>query len=117
MPSTTYEIHPAIGVARLGSSRDPTGDGFFYGREPGVSPPSRYRDPAGDLKRQAARFRLFRCVRDAGRRLLAADEVTPREARITWTVHLANRKGTAFRRLSGPGRRNKATGDDALDRA
>ena len=38
--------------------------------------------------------------------------------RVTWTVHLANRKGVA-RRLyhSGPGCRNRATGDDLADRA
>jgi hypothetical protein len=29
MTRTTFEIHPAIGVARLGSSRDPTAEGFF----------------------------------------------------------------------------------------
>jgi hypothetical protein len=39
MTSTTFEVHPAIGVARLGSSRDPGALGFFYGPEPGVAPP------------------------------------------------------------------------------
>jgi hypothetical protein len=84
MTSTTLEIHPAIGVARLGSSRDPTADGFFYEREPGGSPPEFYCDPAGDLKRQAAGFRLFQCVHGADRRLLEASEISHSEARITW---------------------------------
>jgi hypothetical protein len=64
-----------------------------------VSPPETDRDPAGDLKRQAARFRVFRSVRDADRRLLEAVEITLRDARITWTVHPANRKGVARRGL------------------
>jgi hypothetical protein len=117
MTSTTFEIHPAIGVARLGSSRDRTAEGFFYGPEPGGSPPETYRDPAGDLKRQAARFRVFRCVRDADKRLIDAAAITLRDVRITWTVHLANRKGVARRRFHGPGRRNRATGDDDRDQA
>jgi hypothetical protein len=117
MPTTTYEIHPAIGVARLGSSRDPTRDGFFHEPEPGVSPPERYRDPSGGLKRQAARFRVFRCERDDLNRILGATEVTLDTARITWTVHLANRKGVTRRRFAGPGMRNGATGDDEADRA
>jgi hypothetical protein len=69
MSTVSYEVQPAIGVARLGSSHHSTAEGFFYGPEPGASPPAQYRDPAGDLKRQAAQFRFFRCVRDAGRRL------------------------------------------------
>jgi hypothetical protein len=86
MTSTTFEIHPAIGVARLGSSRDPGDLGFFYGPEPGVAPPEAYRDPVGDLKRQAARFRVFRCVRDADRRLIDAAEITLCDAQITLTT-------------------------------
>jgi len=116
MNTTSYEIHPALGVARVGSSRDATPEGVFYGPEPGGSPPESYRDPAGDLKRQAARFSVFRCVRDAGRHLVEATEVTLWDARITWTVHLANRKGVSPRSFSGPGRRNRATGDDDRDR-
>ena len=61
---TEYEIHPAIGIARVGSSRLDSDEGFFIGPEPGGSPPAHYRDSAGDLKRQAARFRVFACRRD-----------------------------------------------------
>ena len=113
-----YEIHPAIGIARVGSSRLSSDEGFFIGPEPGGSPPAHYRDSAGDLKRQAARFRIFACERDDRRRLLRATEVTFDSVRsITWTVHLVNRKGTARRQYqSGPGFRNGPTQDDVADR-
>ena len=77
-----------------------------------------YRDSAGDLKRQAARFRVFACRRDDNRKLLDATELTLEAVRtITWTVHLVNRKGTARRQChSGPGFRNHATNNDVADR-
>ncbi len=114
---TSYEIHPAIGVARLGSGRLSTEEGFFYGPEPGVSPPSKYRDSCGDLKRQAARFRIFACKRDDRRKLLDATEVRIETVRrITWTVHLANRKGVARRQYgTRQGYRNNATGQNERD--
>jgi hypothetical protein len=84
---TTLEIHPSIGISRVGTS-----DQFFLGPEPGVDPPAAYRDPSGKLLRQAARFRVFQCERDAQGRLVRATEVDPRHARVEWTVHLANRK-------------------------
>jgi hypothetical protein len=113
---TTFEVHPAIGVARLGSSTLLTEEGFFLGPEPGIAPPERYRDPEGALRRQAARFRVFACERDDRNRLLSAAEVTPDRGNVRWTVHLANRKGVARRRFRRPGFRNHATGDDAVDR-
>jgi hypothetical protein len=86
-PAVTFEIHPGIGVARVGTSND-----FFVGPEPDGAPPDRYRDDNGDLLRQAVRFRVFRCVRDERNRLIDAQEVAPGQATINWTVHLANRK-------------------------
>ena len=55
---TRAAIHPAIGMARVGNSLDrllrwPGGD------RPGREPPGFYRDAAGALKRQAARFRIY----------------------------------------------------------
>lgn len=83
----TIKIHPAIGIARIGNS--PTE--FFIGPEkPGAHrrPPGGYRDAKGRIKRQAARFRLFGY--DKNGKLVR--EVTAKDATITWTVHLANKK-------------------------
>lgn len=88
--TTGFEIHPAIGIARAGTST-----GFFIGPEPGTAPPPTYRDAAGHLLRQAARFRIFRCEREGDGTLKSATEVTAADATIEWTVHLANRKGAA----------------------
>jgi hypothetical protein len=116
---TTYEIHPAIGIARLGSSRLNSEVGFFIGPEPNLPPPTTYRDQQGYLKRQAARFRIFACRRNDRQKLLDATELTLAAVRrITWTVHLANRKGVARRQYgTRPGFRNDATGSDDRDSA
>jgi hypothetical protein len=106
---TTFEIHPAIGIARVGTS-----DEFFIGPEPDVPPDLRRRDLSGRLLRQAARFRIYRCERDAGGVLLAASEILAGDAQIRWSVHAVNRKAAA-KRFRGEGRRNNASGDDTLD--
>ncbi|WP_165065755.1 LodA/GoxA family CTQ-dependent oxidase [Paludisphaera rhizosphaerae] len=109
---TTFEIHPAIGVARVGTS-----DSFFLGPEPGEAPPSQYRDDAGALLRQAARFRVYKCERNDAGALIGFEEVKPADAKITWTVHVVNRKGAA-KRFAAPGFRNSATpNDDAANAA
>lgn len=88
--ATTIEIHPAIGIARVGNSKD-----CFVGPEPGGAPPPKYRDRSGKLLRQAARFRVFRCERTAKGVLKSATELTADQAQISWTVHLVNAKGAA----------------------
>src|SRR5579864_695378 len=80
-------IFPGIGIARIGDSATD----FFIGPEvvdPPPEQPNYYRDSAGALKRQAARFRIygFNANRDVVR------ELTAQNADIKWTVHLANRK-------------------------
>jgi hypothetical protein len=80
-------IHPAIGVARIGDSVNE----FFIGPEvvdPPPEPPETYRDAAGALKRQAARFRIYG-YNAAGE---VVRELTADSAEIRWTVHLANKK-------------------------
>ena len=61
-------IHPAIGVARVGNSPHE----WFLGPEtpgPHPVPPGGFKDAAGRIKRQAARFRLYGLDGDgAGRR-------------------------------------------------
>ena len=106
-----FEIHPAIGIARVGDS-----DAFFVGPEPDTTPPASYRD-AGGILRQAVRFRVFRVDRDQTGAIADAREVTPEEAEVTWTVHLANRKATSFKVEDPDERRNGATGQDEADRA
>jgi hypothetical protein len=49
---TFFEIHPSVGVARVGDSTQP--DGFNLAPEPGQAQPASFRDATG-LKRQAAR--------------------------------------------------------------
>jgi len=97
--ATVYKIHPAIGIARVGNHPD----AFFIGPEapgsPGVeigandseTPISRYKD-GGRIKRQAARFRIFKFNQDDSGRLQLVGEVTADEAKIEWKVDLCNRK-------------------------
>jgi hypothetical protein len=84
-------IHPAIGVARVGNSRD----AWFLGPEvedPPAAAPGFYRDPTGALKRQAARFRIYGY--DAAGAVVA--ELTADDAAIAWTVHLRNEKAAWY---------------------
>lgn len=83
-------IYPAIGVCRIGNSSE-----YFIGpevthRKP--QPLGSYRDNAGKLKRQAARFRVY------GLNALGEPvrELTAAEAQITWQVHLANHKSAWY---------------------
>lgn len=82
-------IHPAIGVSRVGNSRDK--DGYVIGPE--VPNPQPYsdtplKDKKGAIKRQAARFRLYGY--DANGDMVG--EVTAKQAEIKWTVEVANKK-------------------------
>lgn len=85
-------IHPAIGVARVGSSPEE----WFLGPEvpdPAPEKPGFYRDAAGALKRQAARFRVY----GFNARGEAVVELTgDPDATVAWTVHLANAKAAWY---------------------
>jgi hypothetical protein len=107
---TVYKIHPAIGVARIGTSDD-----FYIAPEtpgglptdPGTGlPVTSFRDANGNLRKQAARFRVFAYdsvnPSDPGTEVTAgADGV----ASIAWTVYLANKKSVwyQFEQLTGSG--------------
>ncbi len=85
-------IHPAIGIARVGTSDD-----YFYGPEvtdPRPLPPGSYRDKDKRLKRQAARFRLY----GVNARGEIVRELTGSEpgATIEWSVQLANHKAAWY---------------------
>ena len=80
-------IHPAVGIARVGNSED----SFFFGPEvPGgvARPKHGYKDAAGAIARQAARFRLYGYDRQ-GR---VVRELTEADGAIEWTVNVANKK-------------------------
>lgn len=89
MKIASCAIHPAIGIARVGNSRT----GYFVGPEvPNrpVHPPGGFKDgPNGDeIKRQAARFRIFAYAADGS----LIGELTSADAEIVWSVELANKK-------------------------
>jgi hypothetical protein len=130
MPNTiTYAIYPAIGIARLGASKE-----FFIGPEPDMDEaayddialvrvrrkplePS-LRDAGGALKRQAVRFRILKLeFNDTGQPVSCRqiDANTAGVASIAWTVRLANRKAYGRNFLS-PGTRNSAVTNDRAKR-
>ncbi len=81
------QIHPGLGVARLGDSTDE----FFIGPEsPGhmPHPAGGFKDKQGRIKRQAARFRIY-SYNAAGE---AIAELTAADADIQWSVELGNKK-------------------------
>jgi hypothetical protein len=95
------KIHPSIGIARLGDSNT-----FFIGpEEPGgpntgladgkgsAVPPFR---SGGQVKRQAARFRIFLYSSVPGPNPVELNSDNPEVAEIEWTVHLANKKAAFF---------------------
>jgi hypothetical protein len=93
-----YKIHPVIGVARLGDSTAGGADGSFVGPEiPGADPAGPFKDANGQVKRQAARFRVYEYddadPTDPDTEITAKD---PRVQSIEWTVHLANKKASWF---------------------
>ncbi|MET7900724.1 LodA/GoxA family CTQ-dependent oxidase [Streptomyces sp. NPDC005355] len=97
------QVHPTIGIARLGNSPD----GLFIGPEaPGVPPrpDGGFKDATGRIKRQAARFRVY--AYDQTGRVLG--ELTSADAQITWTAELANAKGEWF---NFAGRFHESTAD------
>lgn len=104
-----FSIHPRIGVARVGNSPD----SFYLGPETTGGLPiecdaqgnpvvvngevqtvCNFKDRAGAIRRQAARFMIFEEGADGG-----AQEVTLGQSgvkSIRWTVHLANKKPIWF---------------------
>jgi hypothetical protein len=102
--ATTYKIHPAIGIARVGNSPNE----FFVGPErvgEVPEPQGGFKDAQCRVKRQAARFRIY-AHHDDG----SVEEITDAEAEISWTVHLVNKKAAY------PGRgNNEPAGDLTID--
>jgi L-lysine 6-oxidase len=103
--TASYEIHPRVGVARLGNSPnefylspDTVGGLPIECDESGnpivengsVKFVDQYKDGMGRIKRQAAKFRIFKRTDDQAPEPvnLSDSEVE----KITWTVHIANKK-------------------------
>lgn len=98
--ATKYAIHPAIGIARVGNSRE-----LYLGPErAGALPsnldgspftPNDFRDSNGALVRQAVRYRIWR-TSDAdpvGAPVeLGDDDIQA----IEWRVHIANKKASWY---------------------
>lgn len=86
-------IHPAIGIARVGDAETE----YYPGPEVTDAEPSEdpetYRTKGGELKREAARFRIYG-YNSAGE---VVRELTSGNADISWNVHIANRKADWFR--------------------
>ena len=97
-------IHPGLGIARLGNSPDQ----YFIGPEaPGElsKPAGGFKDAAGRIKRQAARFRVYG-LDSAGK---VVGEVTADVGQVAWRVHLANRKSAWYQFLERDGPRHRST--------
>lgn len=112
---TTYKIHPAIGVARLGiAPADPAKqEGYYLAPETEGALPSDpktgkavggFRDAEGRLLKQAARFQVYAYDGDGspGKPVTIGDGAIKA---IEWTVWLANKKAAwyQFTQLTGSG--------------
>lgn len=98
-----FRIHPSIGVARVGDAPD----AFFIGPEQPGRPANlegeifkSFRDDAGRIMRQAARFHVFEYFEDDSEGRLSSPkevEINPTDVvDIEWRVHLANKKASFF---------------------
>jgi len=116
--ATIYSVHPAIGIARLGDSGhgaddiwNGAQDSYYIGPEaPGPNfLPQPYEEGSQDghgcyrgrdrkIRRQGARFRIYRKEINQNGDVTDATEITQADAdSITWRVKLANRKATGKR--------------------
>ncbi|ETW98955.1 MAG: hypothetical protein ETSY1_16760 [Candidatus Entotheonella factor] len=105
-------IHPAIGIARVGNA--PISEYFIGPERPMApsSPESGGKTENLEIRRQAARFRVY-AYNEAEELLGELDASTG--ARVEWTVHLVNSKAvsptTSPNSLNGQPRNNNVTGD------
>jgi len=101
-----FRIYPSIGVARLGNdltqfyigSETPGHPGFDVDAQGNETAIARYKVDDDQIKRQAARFRLFDVPNDG---TAPREAQLPAGATVEWTVHLVNKKA-AVDRTSGP---------------
>lgn len=128
MTGPRFRIHPAIGIARVGNAKVPadgdSSEGFFIGPEtPGVPANwdfaagrcSTFKDEAGKVKRQAARFRIWEYAEQDGR-MVPQREITPDGdvESITWKVEVANTKASFYTFREEKGSADRFDGDHPL---
>ena len=83
-------IYPPLGISRVGNSNE-----WFHAPEvPGLPPlaDGRYKDGSEKIKKQVQRFRVY-AINKSGQ---AIREITAAEAKIAWTVHVANTKAAWY---------------------
>ncbi|MBB5402656.1 LodA/GoxA family CTQ-dependent oxidase [Paraburkholderia youngii] len=105
-------IAPSIGIARLGNSPEE----YFLGPEAVGHPPrpaGGFKDKHGRIKRQGARFRIYGLNEQGA----VVAELTADDAKIEWTVELANAKASFFEFFGRFGRRDLPRNQNVKDRA
>lgn len=88
--AVSFEIHPSVGVARVGNSAD----AFYFGPEVrgGLPKPvGGFKDESGAMAKQAARFRIF--AYGPGGKILGE---VPRGTQVEWKVSVANKKAAWY---------------------
>ncbi|SHO66620.1 hypothetical protein SAMN02745172_03279 [Pseudoxanthobacter soli DSM 19599] len=122
---TTFRIHPAMGLSRVGNSAAfylapetaagelaTTGEALWGGLplDPSSGAPldaDGFRDAEGRLKRQATRYRIYAYTEAGwptgeGQEIVLGSVVDGRTVKdIVWTVHVANKKLNNFSHNSG----------------
>lgn len=101
-----FRIYPSIGIARVGNDLTqfyigpeiPGHPGFDVDAQGNETPVAKYKVGEDQIKRQAARFRLFE-VDGAG---APREAQLPAGATIEWTVHLVNKKAAVQRGNAPP---------------
>ena len=88
-----YRIYPGIGVARVGNSSE-----YYIGPESpslSVQGPFKHR---GRIKKQGARFRIFKFnIDEKGNETVDKEVIPSKSVEIEWKVHLCNRKAASLR--------------------
>jgi hypothetical protein len=88
--AVSFEIHPSVGIARVGNSAD----AFYFGPEVrgGLPKPAGgFKDKSGAMAKQAARFRIF--AYGPGGKILGE---VPRGTQVEWKVSVANKKAAWY---------------------
>ncbi len=115
-PINHFAIYPPVGIARIGNS-----DEYFFASDlPGKAPKPTdgFKDKDGKIKKQVARFRVY-AFDKAGN---VIKEITAKDAKIEWRVHVANIKSAWYEfnnaldldgyAIASTYRNVKVTGDD-----